>query len=136
MPAARDGWPPTPRCPAARVAAGPTRPSSRPAKHAGPAVSDLEVRRRRACSRQRLRRSPTSSPRHIRRPHEGNTDVVDVQQEFEKNTEATFSDADIERARLLIGVDVASKHTEHIHRGSTGCFNVAEILAVDELAQI
>jgi len=44
--------------------------------------------------------------------------VVDVQQEFEKNTEATFSDADIERARLLIGVDVASKHTEHITTAS------------------
>ena len=44
--------------------------------------------------------------------------MVDVQQEFEKNTEATFSDADIERARLLIGVDVASKQTEHITTAS------------------
>jgi acyl dehydratase len=40
--------------------------------------------------------------------------VVDVQQEFEKNTAALLTDADIERARLLVGVDVASKHMEHI----------------------
>lgn len=40
--------------------------------------------------------------------------MVDVQQEFEKNTAALLMDADIERARLLVGVDVASKHMEHI----------------------
>lgn len=39
--------------------------------------------------------------------------MVDVQQEFEKNTAALLTDADIERARLLVGVDVASKHMEH-----------------------
>ena len=40
--------------------------------------------------------------------------MVDVQQEFEKNTAALLTDADIERARLLVGVDVVSKHMEHI----------------------
>ena len=40
--------------------------------------------------------------------------MVDVQQEFEKNTAALLTDNDIERARLLVGVDVASKHMEHI----------------------
>jgi acyl dehydratase len=40
--------------------------------------------------------------------------MVDVQQEFEKNTSAELRDEDIERARLLIGVDVPSKAVEHI----------------------
>jgi acyl dehydratase len=44
--------------------------------------------------------------------------VVDVQQEFEKNTAAELTDADIERARLLIGVDTASKQMEHITTAS------------------
>jgi acyl dehydratase len=44
--------------------------------------------------------------------------VVDVQQEFEKNTAAALTDSDIERARLLVGVDVASKHMEHITTAS------------------
>jgi acyl dehydratase len=44
--------------------------------------------------------------------------VVDVQQEFEKNTTAALTDVDIERARLLVGVDVASKHMEHITTAS------------------
>ena len=40
--------------------------------------------------------------------------MVDVQREFEKNTAAALTDEDIERARLLVGVDVASRHMEHI----------------------
>jgi acyl dehydratase len=44
--------------------------------------------------------------------------VVDVQQEFEKNTAAPLTDEDIERARLLVGVDVASKAMEHITTAS------------------
>jgi acyl dehydratase len=44
--------------------------------------------------------------------------VVDVQQEFEKNTSAALTDEDIERARLLVGVDVASKQMEHITTAS------------------
>lgn len=38
--------------------------------------------------------------------------MVDVQQEFDKNTAAPLTDEDIERARLLVGVDVASKLME------------------------
>lgn len=44
--------------------------------------------------------------------------MVDVQQEFEKNTAAALTDADIERARVLVGVDVASKQLEHITTAS------------------
>jgi acyl dehydratase len=44
--------------------------------------------------------------------------VVDVQQEFEKNTAAALTDEDIERARLLVGVDVASKQQELITTAS------------------
>ena len=44
--------------------------------------------------------------------------MVDVQQEFEKNTAAALMDEDIERARLLVGVDVASKQMEHITTAS------------------
>lgn len=44
--------------------------------------------------------------------------MVDVQQELEKNTAATLTDEDIERARLLVGVDVASKQIEHITTAS------------------
>jgi acyl dehydratase len=40
--------------------------------------------------------------------------MVDVQQEFEKATGASLTDEDIERAKLLIGVDLASKAMEHI----------------------
>lgn len=46
------------------------------------------------------------------------THVVDVQQEFDKNTDAQLSDSDIKRARLLIGVDVANKSQEHISRAT------------------
>ena len=38
--------------------------------------------------------------------------------EFEKATDYALTDADIERARLLIGVDTATKHMEHITTAS------------------
>jgi acyl dehydratase len=44
--------------------------------------------------------------------------VTDVQQEFEKATAASLTDEDIERAKLLIGVDLASKAMEHITTAS------------------
>ncbi|OCB27466.1 acyl dehydratase [Mycobacterium malmoense] len=40
--------------------------------------------------------------------------MVDVKEEFEANTRAELTDSDIERARLLIGVNLASKLQEHI----------------------
>jgi hypothetical protein len=38
--------------------------------------------------------------------------------EFDKATDFALTDEDIERARLLIGVDVAAKHNEHITTAS------------------
>lgn len=40
--------------------------------------------------------------------------MVDVKEEFERNTGAELTDSDIERARVLLGVDLASKQHEHI----------------------
>src|SRR5687768_5878520 len=40
--------------------------------------------------------------------------MTDVDQEFERATEALLTDADIERARLLLGVDVGSHFREHL----------------------
>lgn len=40
--------------------------------------------------------------------------MADVDQEFEQATAHTFSDEDIERAHLLIGIDVANKRREHV----------------------
>ena len=40
--------------------------------------------------------------------------MVDVKQEFEKNTGAELTDSDIERARQLVGVDLAGRYHEHI----------------------
>ena len=44
--------------------------------------------------------------------------MLDVDQEFAKNTEAQLTDSDIERARMLVGVQVASKSHEHISRAT------------------
>ena len=44
--------------------------------------------------------------------------MLDVDQEFAKNTDAQLTDSDIERARLLVGVQVASKSHEHISRAT------------------
>ncbi|MEU7813997.1 MaoC family dehydratase N-terminal domain-containing protein [Pseudonocardia sp. NPDC049154] len=44
--------------------------------------------------------------------------MVDVKEEFDKNTGAELTDSDIERARQLIGVDTASKYHEHISTAS------------------
>jgi acyl dehydratase len=44
--------------------------------------------------------------------------MVDLKQEFDKATDYALTDNDIERARLLIGVNTASKHMEHITTAS------------------
>ena len=44
--------------------------------------------------------------------------TTDVQEEFEKATSAELTDADIARARTLLGVDSASKQHEHITTAS------------------
>jgi hypothetical protein len=44
--------------------------------------------------------------------------MVDLKQEFDKATDYSLTDNDIERARLLIGVNTANKQTEHITTAS------------------
>lgn len=44
--------------------------------------------------------------------------MVDLKTEFEKATDYALTDDDIERARLLIGVNTASRHLEHITTAS------------------
>lgn len=44
--------------------------------------------------------------------------MVDLDQEFDKATSYTFDEYDIERAKLLLGVDVAKKQMEHITTAS------------------
>lgn len=44
--------------------------------------------------------------------------MVDIDKEFDEATNYTFDDRDIERAKLLLGVDVAKKHLEHVSTAS------------------
>lgn len=44
--------------------------------------------------------------------------MVDLDEEFAKATDYALTDEDIERAKLLLGVDVASRHMEHITTAS------------------